>query len=84
MGSAAADQDAGIAAENETAAIKKSNDAAVEGNHGRGLLDDGGEDVIEVQGGSDFLGYFEEGIEDVNFALGFEQVGVVQGDGCLR
>ncbi len=46
-------------------------------------MHDGGEDVIEIERGSDFLRNFQQRVEGVNLALGFQQVGVVQRDGGL-
>ncbi len=39
--------------------------------------------MVEVESGSDFLRNFQESIEGVDFALGVEEIGVVQRDGGL-
>ena len=42
-----------------------------------------GENVVEIECGSNFLRNFQERVEGVDFALGIEHVGVVQSYGGL-
>ena len=74
---------AGDGAENESAAVEKADHELVERDYGSSLLRDGGKNVVEIECGSDFLRNFEKRVERVDFALGFEEVRVVQSDGGL-
>ncbi len=70
-------------AENETAAVEESDDALLKRDHGRGLLDHRGEDMIEVQRRGDLPRNLQERVERVDLALRLEQIRIVEGNGRL-
>src|SRR4029077_2523506 len=65
-------------AQHKAPAVEEADHAAVKRHDRGGILNNSSEDVVQIERGSDFLGNFQQRVEGVDLALGFEQVGVVQ------
>ena len=68
----------GDGSQDEAPTVVKSNNATLKRHDRCGLRHYRGQNVIEIQSGSNFLRNFQQSIEGVNLSLGLQQVCVVQ------